>query len=49
MHDTTTPENFKLIKQQIEQQLNRNGWQWSAKDSLLLDWAIQNMEGRHVH
>jgi hypothetical protein len=44
MNDSTTTEYFKLIKQHMELHLPLNGWRWSAQDSLLLDWAIQNME-----
>ena len=47
MHDTTTREFFKLIKGCVEQQLDRNGWRWSANASLLLDWCIQNLEDRY--
>ena len=44
MHDTITTEYFKLIKGYVERKLDLNSWSWSAKDSLLLDWVIQNME-----
>ena len=49
MHDTTTLEFFKLLKGCVERKLDRNGWQWSMQDSLLLDWAIQNMEATHAN
>jgi len=48
MHDSTTRAFFKTIKLCMEQQLDRNGWQWSANDSLFLDWAIQNIEADHA-
>ena len=47
MHDSTTREFFKLMKHCMEQHLDRNGWQWSANDSLFLDWAILNLEDTH--
>ena len=49
MHDTIRTEYFKLIKGCVERKLDARHWPWSANDSLFLDWAIQNMEGRHDH
>ncbi len=48
MHDGTAAEFFRLIKRSIEQHFDRNGWQWSAHDSLLLDWCVLNMEADHA-
>ena len=47
MHDSTTTEFFKLIKRSLESRLDHNGGQWSAHDSLFLDWAILNLEDTH--
>jgi len=44
MNEKTTHEYFRLIKQCIECQLDRHPRKWSANDSLLLDWAIYNLE-----
>ncbi len=48
MHDSTTTEFFKLIKRSLERHLDRDGWQWSANDSLFLDWCVLNMEADHA-
>ena len=45
MHDSTTTEFFKLIKNAVERKLDRNGWPWSMADSLCIDWCLMNMEG----
>lgn len=44
MHDSTPTEYFKLIKGCVERKLDARNWPCLANDSLLLDWAIQNME-----
>lgn len=49
MKDTTPKVFLKLIKYCIEQQLDRNGWRWSAVDSRLLDWCLMNLEDSHEH
>ena len=47
MHDSTPIEYFKIIKGCVERKLDARHWQWSARDSQLLDWCIQNMEGTY--
>ena len=47
MNDSNTVTRFfALMKDMIETGLDRDGWQWSQHDSLLLDWCIWNIEGR---
>jgi hypothetical protein len=45
MNDSSTvTECFSSIKHGIERRLDANGWRWSSRDSLLLDWCLLNME-----
>ena len=48
MNSTISKDFFALIKHHVETHLDRNGWQWSSQDSLLLDWCVQNMEATHA-
>jgi len=47
MRDSTTTEDFRLIKKHIECHGDRNGWQQDANDAQLLGWAIHIMETAH--
>ena len=49
MNDTTSTEFFKLIKGCVERRCEARLWQWSAKDSLWIDWCLINLEGTHGH
>lgn len=46
MTDRTTTAWLKMIKHNLEHQLDQKEWRWSLRDSRVLDWCVENLDDR---